>query len=235
MKISKIKKEIINGVLIIIIILFSILFFNEYKKPNTITTDLKLKTNPSEANSENDLAENTSNKNIITKNQCLKNIENSKLTFTEILNKYNLNTISTMKQEDSFTIHETSILLESLGISNGYKINHINPEINTTLKTYISLINSVNDSMWNQTLNINLFADDTFFEFNEINYPEIFELINTFTPNIKSEIIYDISNVISNNSTDILNDAYSITKSTNNDNSVFIQISVYIKNINIKN
>ena len=136
----------------------------------------------------------------------------------------------TTKDSDSFRIYETSILLEALDIPNGYKTTYINPENNEVMKTYISLVDTVKNDSWNQILNINISSNGSILDFNETNYPEVFELINSFMKDMDTQTLkLNVNNIIYNDSPDILNEYYSICKSKEN-NSNFLQISIYLNN-----
>lgn len=215
----------VNLILVSIIFIFSILFVIEYKKPDTDITTNK------DINSTIKLEKPKSlNKISLEGSAYLEDVSYYSKLFTEILNKHNLNTIMTTKENDTFTIYETSILLEAFGIPNGYKTTFINLENNEIMKTYISLVDTLKDKSWNRILNINISSDSSILEFNKTNYPEVYELLDNFTKDINIQTLeLNINNLINNNSSDILNEYYSISKSNEN-NSTFLQISIYLNN-----
>lgn len=225
-------KLIINTTLTILIFLFAFLFFIESNKSDinivkTRTIDNSLNLEEDEMNLEqNKPSESFS----IDKISYLDDVSYYSKLFTEILNKYNLNTIMITKNSNSTYIYETSILLESLNIPNGYKTTYINLDNDETMKTYISLVETLKNSLWNRTLNINISSNDSILTFNKSNYPEVYELLNAFNKDINIKTLEsDINNLIQNKSSDILNELYSISK-FNEDNSVFLQISIYLDN-----
>lgn len=214
-----------NIILILIIFIFSFLFIIEYKKPNTNIHNNK--TPGSNIKLENN---ELSSSNSLTSAEYLHDVSYYSNFFTEILNKYNLNTIMTTKNNNSTSIYETSILLETLDIPNGYKTTYINLENNEIMKTYISLIDTLKDKSWNRILNINISSDSSILEFDETNYPEVFELLNSFIKDIDIQTLkFNVKDLINDNSSDILNEYYSISKSNEN-NSTFLQISIYLSN-----
>lgn len=222
------KKKIkltINTILILFIFIFGFLFFMEYNDTsvNTIKNDT--------SNTKIQLEQDKSSESFsISMSTYLNNISHYSKLFTQILNKYNLNTIMTKKDNNSATIYETSILLESLNIPNGFKTTYINIDNNEILKTYISLIDTLKDNSWNRTLTINISSDSSILTFNSSNYPEIFELLDVFAKNINIQTLEsNVNNIINNNSSDILNEFYSISK-YNDNNSTFLQISIYLNN-----
>lgn len=214
-----------NLALIFIIFIFSVLFIIEYKKPNTNITNNKT-TNSTIKLEENELSTSLS----LSNKAYLDDVSYYSKLFTEILNKHKLNTIMTTKNNGSVSMYETSILLEALDIPNGYKTTPTNPENNEAMKTYISLIDTLKDNSWNRILNVNISSNGSILEFNKINYPEVFELLNNFTKDIDISILeLNINKLIHNNSPDILNEYYSISKSKENE-TTFLQISIYLNN-----
>lgn len=222
---NKNTKYKINLILILIIFIFSSLFIVEYKKPNTETINNKNK------NSTINLEKIESSDSVaLSHSEYLEGVSYYSKVFTEILNKYGLNTIMTTKDSDSFRIYETSILLEALDIPNGYKTTYINIENNEVMKTYISLVDTLKDMSWNRILNINISSNSSILEFNESNYPEVYELLNNFIKDIDIQTLeFNVNNLINDGSSDILNEYYSISKSNEN-NSTFLQISIYLDN-----
>lgn len=214
-----------NIILISVIFVFSFLFIIEYKKPNTNIAENKT-INPVISLEKNELSDSIS----LSNNEYLDDVSYYSKLFTEILNKYNLNTIMTTKNNNSTSIYETSILLEALDIPNGYKTTNINIENNEVMKTYISLVDTLKDMSWNRILNFNISSNSSILEFNETNYPEVYELLNNFIKDIDIQTLeFNINNIINDNSSDILNEYYSISKSNEN-NSTFLQISIYLNN-----
>ena len=214
-----------NIILISVIFVFSFLFIIEYKKPNTNIAENKT-INPVISLEKNELSDSIS----LSNNEYLDDVSYYSKLFTEILNKYNLNTIMTTKNNNSTSIYETSILLEALDIPNGYKTTNINIENNEVMKTYISLVDTLKDMSWNRILNINISSNSSILEFNESNYPEAYELLNNFIKDIDIQTLeFNINNIINDNLSDILNEYYSISKSNEN-NSTFLQISIYLNN-----
>lgn len=220
-------KLTINTILILFIFIFGFLFFIEYNntsvttiKNDTSNTKIQLKQEPKQA----------SDPFSISMSTYLNNISHYSKLFTQTLNKHNLNTIMTKKDNNSAIIYETSILLESLNIPNGYKTTYIDIDNNEILRTYISLIDTLKDNSWNRTLTINISSDSSILTFNNSNYPEIFELLDLFAKNINIKTLEsNVNNIINNNSSDILNEFYSISK-YNDNNSTFLQISIYLNN-----
>lgn len=214
-----------NIILISVIFVFSFLFIIEYKKPNTNIAENKT-INPVISLEKNELSDSIS----LSNNEYLDDVSYYSKLFTEILNKYNLNTIMTTKNNNSTSIYETSILLEALNIPNGYKTTNINIENNEVMKTYISLVDTLKDMSWNRILNINISSNSSILEFNESNYPEVYELLNNFIKDIDIQTLeFNVNNLINDGSSDILNEYYSISKSNEN-NSTFLQISIYLDN-----
>ena len=214
-----------NIILISVIFVFSFLFIIEYKKPNTNIAENKT-INPVISLEKNELSDSIS----LSNNEYLDDVSYYSKLFTEILNKYNLNTIMTTKNNNSTSIYETSILLEALDIPNGYKTTNINIENNEVMKTYISLVDTLKDMSWNRILNFNISSNSSILEFNETNYPEVYELLNNFIKDIDIQTLeFNINNIINDNLSDILNEYYSISKSNEN-NSTFLQISIYLNN-----
>lgn len=174
--------------------------------------------------------ESNDNKTSITYQKYIDDISYYSKIFTETLNNYNLNTIMTKKENDSFTIYETSILIEDLNLPNGYKLTPINFDTNESMKTYISLVDTLKNNSWNRLLNINIKSDSSIFEFNEINYPEIFGLIKNLNANISTDILSKhINNIISSDNAYYSNEFFNIKKSNINNNT-FLQMSIYLNN-----
>lgn len=218
-------KPIVNITLLILIFLFGFLFFIEYNKTNTSV--INTRTIDNDLNLEQDKS---SKSFSINKSRYLDDISHYSKLFTEVLNKYNLNTIMVTKNNNSASIYETSILLESLNIPNGYKTTYINLDNNEIMKTYISLIDTLKNNSWNRTLNINISSNNSILTFNKSNYPEVYELLNVLSKDINIQTLESsINNLIQNNSPDILNEFYSISKFNEND-SIFLQISIFLNN-----
>lgn len=217
----------INILLILIIIISTYCFILKYTNNTTqISNNKEIKhidISKKELHSSNPIFKTFS----LTNEEYLDRTKYSSDLFTSILNKYNLKTIFSVKENSKYTAYETSILLEGLEIPNGYKQITLNPDTGENLKLYISLIDTISDNSWNQTLNINIYSNTKPLEFNETNFPEIFELIKAFGKNIDTSLISsDINNILFNNSNDVANELYSITKELK-DTSSFVQISIY--------
>ena len=218
-------KIITNVLLSTVIIASSVCFINEYNEPDT-QTNKKF-----ESKEDILIADNEKNNKFrffsLSTQEYLEKVDYSSNLFTSILEKYSLRTISSKKEDIDYTAHETSLALEKLDIPNGYKQITINPDTNENIKIYLSLINTLQQKEWNQVLNISISTNTKPLEFNNSNFPEVFELLKNFGKNINTaSISKDINDVIFNNSDDIINENYSIIKDNEN-NSTFVQISIY--------
>lgn len=218
-------KILTNTLLSIIIVASSICFINEYNEPDTSTN------NEGEPKENilitSDKKNNTFNFFSLSNQEYLEKVNYSSNLFSSILEKYNLPTISSKKEDVDYTAYETSLTLERLDIPNGYKQITINPDTNENIKLYLSLINTIQKKEWNQVLNISISANTQPLEFNSSNFPEVFELLENFGKNINVELLSkDINSVLFNNSNNIVNENYSVIKENEN-NSTFVQISIY--------
>lgn len=218
-------KILTNTLLSTIIVASSICFINEYNKPDTQT---KKKTETEETIlTTSDKKNSATNFFSLNNQEYLEKINYSSNLFSSILEKYNLRTISSKKEDIDYTAYETSLTLERLDIPNGYKQITINPDTNENIKLYISITNTLQKKEWNQVLNISISSNTKPLEFNNSNFPEVFELLENFGKNINIQSISkDINNVLFNNSNNIVNENYSIIKDNKN-NSTFVQISIY--------
>lgn len=220
----------INLLLSIIFIGACIGLVIEYKKPNPDT--LSNTSNSEEVYNINnlDVTTDTDTPISISKADYSKKIDTRNDLFSQILLKHNLKTIINQEKNEDYNIVENSILLEDLNLPNGFKKIILDNNNDKYVNLYISLINSLKSSSWNETLNINLDSNSTKLEFNELLFPEVFELINKFSNNIdENSFIQDVNNIISSNNVNISNEFYSISKEENN-NGIFIQISIYTQN-----
>lgn len=228
-------KKIVNSVLVLIIIAsITAIIINQKEDNPTISSKEQLHTSNPEINFDN----NPYNNNDIIKlsrDDYFKKVNESSELFSNILNKYHIETIATSKDTNEYFAHETSIMLTELGIPNGYKKIIVNPDANESINLYISLLNSMKNNTWGRTLNISLNSNTKFLEFNNVNFSETFELIETFNKSLDMETLKeDVNTVLFSELDFITKDNYSINKTINN-GSNFIQISIHLEHGTITN
>lgn len=222
------NKIILNTFLILSLVAFSILFISEYNS-ETKTTVTVSKNTPSVSSFQ--IKEQMHERTIpLNKQLYLDEVNYFSAVFTDILKTYELNTILTKKEDSNFSVYETSILMENLNLPNGYKTTNLNFENNETMKTYISLLDTLKNKSWNRMLNINISSTSSILEFNETNYPEVFNLLTTLNPDINLETLSSyVNDRINDKTEDIYNEFYNINK-IKKENLVLIQISIYLNN-----
>lgn len=172
----------------------------------------------------------SNNKNNDTKLSIKEYNDNVKYTndlFSSILKKYGLESITVDSKSENITASETSILLKELDIPNGYKTIITNPQNNEHILLYISLTNILDKSnSWSQTLNISISSNGSIPEFNNTNYPEVYEILESFKFDTK-ELSRDLNNIFTNTNQNVTKTKYTISR----DNSIspnFTQISIYL-------
>lgn len=175
-----------------------------------------------------------SNDTILSEKEYSENIKYTNDLFSSILKKYGLDSITVDSKSENITASETSILLKELDIPNGYKTIITNPQNNEHILLYISLTNILDKSnTWSQTLNLSISSNGNIPEFNNINYPEIYELLQSFKFET-NELSIDINNVFTNKNQNITKSKYTISRD-NSLNPNFTQISIYLNSGSIKN
>lgn len=153
--------------------------------------------------------------------------------FRNILNKYNIDTISIEPKEGFEYLNETSIYQNDLGIPNGYKTILIDNDINKKVQLYMSLTNSINeDNSWGEIINITAIYEEVQ-EVGDIftDNKEIEEVIKAFcNENFNyDELKDDISLLLSTSELHLTKENYSLSRENVDNN---ISLSVHINSNN---